>query len=294
LYGDEQDHGVGLYLERESGSTRALLVVLRDGWQPHVIDGLSVDENGPGEVAPVFAAGPGGSIRFTGSADSDGGMSGKVQDVTSGRKGSWELVPVQGANQPAENVGEEVRLSLLLKGELSDTEYRIAEAQREVPEQRAEIDRLNEFVTEGEKLRARADEKLRALSDELGKTRQLLKVKQTEAERLSDQFDLAQRVSGMGRLVTLSRDSLDRETHWFNSVLRSEPQQSSSDLEQAVERGQKILALKREIMAERERIAALQHPAAEAGAPPPTAPASPPEASPTKEDKSLLRRILPW
>jgi hypothetical protein len=70
----------------------------------------------------------------------------------------------------------------------------------------------------------------------------------------------------MGRLVSLSRESLDRENRWIESNLRASSAtetsaasvRASQELEQEIARGERVMQLKEQIRQQRERILALR------------------------------------
>jgi hypothetical protein len=148
----------------------------------------------------------------------------------------------------------EIQLWLRLKAELADVDEQIQAAEAKVPEQRKEIEKLTEFITEGNNLRARADEKYRNVRAELDRRKEVLKAKQAEAKDLEKKIVLSHSVTPMGKLVSLSRASLEREARWIDSLLRTGPVETNEDLDLAVDRGKSVLSLKGQIEQERERI----------------------------------------
>ena len=120
---------------------------------------------------------------------------------------------------------------------------------------------MTDFVTNRESLKQKAEQKFKEARAEFQAERDKLVALQDEARQLEARISLAQRVTQMGKLVILSKESLDREGRWIEAALK-DVQALSPEIEAAAARAEKLLALKKEIIDERSRIAAIQYPEA--------------------------------
>ncbi len=250
----EKKRSVKLYIERGAGSEELLVVVLRTGWEPEIISGVLSDAGSPdSDLLPILVKGDDEELTLTGSKVEKGKYAGWFTGKN--RKGSWELNQVSPELQSGESdERKDARLWLLLQAELLDVETKVEEAENLVPQQRAELERLTSFITEGERLKAKANEKFSQLNSDLERVKKELRERQAEGKKLEQTLEVSQKVSGMGKLVALSRESLEREGRWIDSMLKPYGGQPPEDLEGAVERGEKIQELKREIALEKGKI----------------------------------------
>ena len=250
---------LNFYVERSEGSDEYLVVVLHSGWMPQLVSGVPVGSEG--QILPLVLKGDGGRFTLTGKQIEPSKFQGKISGPE--YKGTWEMIRVPSDSLALdEEALKQLKLWLLLRAELTDIEVKIGDAETVVPAQRREIEKLTAFVTEGERLKTKANEKYLAIQEDLKKAQQAFKVRQDEARKLEETLRISQKLPGIGKLVALSRESLEREGRWIDSMLKSSQNQSPEDLEQALERGEKILALKRVIAAEHAKIEDLTHGAA--------------------------------
>ena len=246
---------VNFYVEKAERSDDLLFVVLRAGWKPQIVSGIAAGSSA--EILPVVLTGEDGKYTFTGTRAGPDSYAGRFWSAQ--RKGGWKLVriPAEGLSPDAQSL-KELKLRLLLRDELAEVEAKILEAETAVPAQRKEIERLTAFVTEGDRLRAKANEKYAAVHAELRQTQQTLKERRDEARKLTETLRISQKLPGSGKLVALARESLEREGRWIDSMLKSSHSRTPEDVEEALARGEKILAIKREIAAEKGKIEALE------------------------------------
>ena len=262
------------YVERATQGQDILLVMFGSGWEPQLISGVLANAGDPNsELLPIGISGGGKNLTLTGASSAphryEGSYSLVREENHSREEGHWELSDIGSVPQElSEADKKEVQLWLLLRDELSETEEKVRSLESKVPAQRAEIDKLTVFITEGERLKTRANEKFTLLSKELSEAKDAFARKQEEAQKLQDTLTIAQKVSGMGRLVSLSRESLERESRWIDSMVRTGTTQSPEDLEAAYERAERIILLKRDINKEKARIDDLLHGKKKDAAPP--------------------------
>lgn len=253
---DELGEELPVFVRSGPDSAELLVVVLESGWQPQrvVLVSRGSDESAAAEFFPVTLSAPQGIIKLTGAAAADGSFAGSVVSQRSGHSGNWTLKPA--ASRRMERIdGRDFELWALLKQELQEIDSRVAEAEGRVRAQRAEIDKLTNFVTEGQRLRKRADEKYEEVRQQLKNAEGGLQRKQEEADLLEKQIENSQRVTRMGKLVSLARDSLEREGRWIQSLLVSSPGGDPERLEAEYLRGLRVLELKQQIAAAEGRLA---------------------------------------
>lgn len=254
--GAEEEEETRFYLQSDDQQKELLVVVLKAGWQPQKIGFASFAGNASGDaLQPLILKGPEGEFRLSGEKLADGKFGGRAEDLSKGAQAQWSLVQLQ-ETAPDETSPEMVdtRLWLLLKAELADVDARIAQTEALLPTQEAEIDELGKYITEGRQLKNNADNKFQLAKEQLAKSRAALSAKRAEAEKLAKQFELSQKVTPMGKLVALSRESLEREGRWIESMRKTNPNMPSPTVDAGLERARMILDLRREIEQEHAKI----------------------------------------
>lgn len=255
----EGDESVPLYGE-VSQQDSIMIAVARENWRAQTISIGSVGATAANFAAPISLAGPQTVVQLDGSpAESSGRFEGRAVNLSSGREGTWHLTRVE-VVALAPEAESEVRLWLMLKNELVDLEARTRQIEVKLPSQRAEIDKLTSLIGEGETLRIRANDKLRSAQEDLHKVQSQVTEKQKEVKQLEDAFQISTKVTGTGRLVSLARDSLDREWRWLDLLMRSDIESGSTELDLAVGKAERVLAVKREIASEQDKLLLLRNP----------------------------------
>ncbi len=244
---------VKLYVE-STPSNELYFVLLRKGWQPQMTTMVSRGGEQSEWLHPVVVTNGEAKLKFTGRADGQGYV-GYVFEQEGDRRGTWKLtrVPQKSSETSAAEI-KDTEAWVHLKAELAGVEAGIRRAEKIVPQQQREIEQLTAFITEGDNLRRRADEKFREKTRDLQNAQEELRKTQEVARELEKRLILAQSVTRMGNLVSLSRQSLERENRWFDSALNSELPPTGEDFEAAVERAKKIVGVKKAIKEEREYI----------------------------------------
>ena len=254
-----QDGGaeVRFYIEAIPEKEDILFLLLKAGAQP-VLSAMAAPGGSAGESEyyfPLTVRCGDIALKLTGALTEGGYYGGTAENLSNLVKGSWWLKPVREASEETRRRESEVELWLAAKIQLEDLESEIVQAERRVPELKAEIEKLSDYVTEGKSLKQKADQKLAAVRGTLREAQDKLHARQEEAQQLEARIELSQRVTGMGKLVSLSRETLDRERRWLNSMFSGSP--GGSDLDEAVARASAVLELKKAIALEEDRIARL-------------------------------------
>ena len=252
---------IGLYVERHSGNDDISITLLDSGWEPQK---ASLVERGVDALdskwsLPLTISNEKGKLRFIGSPFGEGGYAGSVYDLNTGRRGSWTLKPIVNTGGSQESIGDrDLQKWMQLRGNLVEIETQITQAEARSPELRGEIERLTNLIAEGQSLRTNADKKLRDEWNELKRLRSQLSKKQSELRKARAQFDLSQRVTGMGRLVALSREALEREERWLKVNLQDSTSALTPEQQKELERAKKIADLQKKITLQRAIISKLQ------------------------------------
>jgi hypothetical protein len=92
----------------------------------------------------------------------------------------------------------------------------------------------------------------------LEEARAQLAALRTELDATTRKVELSQRVSAKGRLALLGRESLQRESRWVDLTLKLMAPETSPGFEDALDRANRVKAIKDEIAEERRRISELQ------------------------------------
>lgn len=254
---------VPIYVEVAEANNSIFFIVLRVGFLPQTIIPQNQAPSSGSDTAylPITLEGANSKLKFIGESASGAGYSGLVYELIGGSEGTWELHPVSDSGE-AEDASEvaDIRLWLLLRGELADVDQKISKVQARIPETESEVLKLTQFITDDRSLKDNAGRKLALEREALSRLRTQLKNQQEEVAKLERQVDLSHRVTAMGKLVSLSRESLEREGRWISSALRVGTGDLAPELEEAAIRGEKILELKRRIEAENAKIYAILNP----------------------------------
>jgi hypothetical protein len=248
------------YVERLPEGDDLLFFVLRKGWQPQVASAVIRSEGeDSGWLLPITVVGAEAKLKFIGARTGPQSYRGTVIDTERDLEGSWELHAVRTV---AKGESGEPELAMLLRqrAELNELERQIQEAEQVVPRQKDDIEKLSQFISERGQVRASAEVKLSSVSDELTKAKQELRARQEQVRKLQERIDISQRVSPAGKLVFLARESLDRDARWAESLLRTSQAETTTGLDAAVAKAERIDAVKREIELEKNKIFLLRYP----------------------------------
>ncbi|MDC0358291.1 hypothetical protein OAO01_05690 [Oligoflexia bacterium] len=261
VFGEGSDGPTELYLERASDGSDLFFALFRTGWPPQVIaNDLVTEESGGKWLYPITLIGEHASLRFIGNRVEVGRFAGTVRNLNTGAEGTWkaDLISENSAVAAPEDT-DNTLLWLHLKSELDDLNVEIETATQRVAEQKQEIEYLTEVITEGEALKLTGKDKFVQASQALSKANAVLAEKRTEAKALERKVALSERVTKMGKLVLLSREALERDNRWIDSMLKAPADRTSTDLKLAVTKGEEILKLKRDLALEKERVSELEH-----------------------------------
>lgn len=257
VLGEDDGSEVPFYLENLSEQREFFIHVPRKEIKPQTVQWMlrGTDSKDGDSGLPISLSTDVGQLKFVGKRD-EKGYSGNVYNVDRGLKGRWKLrLSNFGDSETPENT-RPLHVWLTLRAELLEADRKITTAEKALPEQASEIEKLRQFIGEGEQLKRNADKKLDEEKAKLQAVEAAYEKAAGEVLRLKQQYELAQRLTPMGKLVALSRESLDREGRWIEAVLRGggAPLPMSEEMEEQVRRGEKVLKLRREIELEKRKI----------------------------------------
>jgi hypothetical protein len=135
--------------------------------------------------------------------------------------------------------------------EVEKIDEQIQASQQKADQQRTSIDNLGKYVADGDVLRKTADVRLNRTDSQVESKRNELSVRQAQLDRSLRDFELSQRISREGKLVFLSRETIQRESRWIELSLKLLAPETSVGFEQALERAERIQSLRRTIARER-------------------------------------------
>lgn len=205
------------YIERAAGSPQLFVVMLHEGWDPQLVE-MFDREGKMSAPLPLTVVGPGTTISFVGTDQPAGVFRGRVERLGATGEGRWELRPLIEESLPLSN--KELGGWLALRGELEQIEVKLAAYHRELQRKSEERDRLQAFVGDTGTLAARAASKLAEEQSSLDQARVRLDEIQRESRERERELRLASRVTPMGRLASLARESLERDARWYESRMR--------------------------------------------------------------------------
>lgn len=166
--------------------------------------------------------------------------------------GTWELESVDlQADQIGPGKASELQHLALLRAELDTVERQLELSRQELSANLEQVNKLTEFVTNPESLRTQSDQRFEAAEIKERQLKEQLTKLSAEVGKMQQQVNLAYKVTQRGRLVSLARESLEREGRWVESMFRSQVGSGSADLTPILERANQIAELRQQINAER-------------------------------------------
>jgi hypothetical protein len=254
IFQDESEPPVPLVMQAFEGQDALLVAVLSPESAVKVLVGTKQQGSSESSLPLTFES-PNGTLRFMGTRVGERTYAGTAINLDLGKNGRWQVQPVAGGDVSiAPRVQEQIKLWLKLKEELGHTEYEFTELQKQIPAQRAEVEKLSAAISEGSKLKTSAEEKYNAVKNDLEKAQRELAEKQERATKLEEKLKLAQQVTAAGRLVSLVHQTAEREARWIESMLRSGGELPSPEVETALAQGAKVVELQEQIEKEKARI----------------------------------------
>ena len=229
-------------IEDESSEPQRISLVFTDGAE--VVQPVTININGE-------------EWKLIGSGDEQN-FSGKLIELEGKREGTWKLKMLPFNKNDFALNEQEVSEWAKLTNQYETLKQEVSSIKTQVTNQTKEIEKLTDFIVDADRLKARSEKKYRNISQKLDEKNIELKQVESEAQVLENRLALAQKVTDMGRLVLLARQTLERENRWINSALGGEVPYQGEDFQRELENAKKILSVKRAIQEEEEYIAHLR------------------------------------
>jgi len=241
------------YVEREEGDNELLFVVIEDGWVPQRVRFLS-DSLTAKNTIPATINGPDSRLSLVGTEVRADQYSGTAYDRKGDSIGRWFMRRMYREPDPLLGDDDLIRW-LRVRGELFFLEQQKITEQNRLTQVNEEIQRLDSLVTDRDDLHLSVEDRLEVKSDELKTVQRELDIQRARLASLQNQIELAQRVTAMGKLVSLSRETFDREARYVESMFRAAPAETApAGMESELEKAQLILELRSQIRDERLKI----------------------------------------
>ena len=253
---DQDRQPLRFYLEHNQQTGSLFVVPLREGWLPQSFSAIAPPGAG-GNLDPITMQGDGATLRLVGRRIGEGNYGGSAYGLESSESGVWQITKVTSDGGSSAQLGE-LRRALGLAAELQAAQRAVTDLEAQLAEQRAQSERLTEYLTEGKTLAADAEQQMRQARDELDQARGELQRQREKAEQLAAQVAVSEKVAGAGRLVALARESIERENRWIDSMLRVGLPEENTELGDALARATAIDQLEQEIATERATVRELQ------------------------------------
>ena len=187
---------------------------------------------------------------------SETGFRGDVIDTNSNTEGTWELRKIFLDDAAPE---EELHLwTRRYRAVLSALET-TASNQNLAQEQSARLAQLQQASLSSEDLKKESDLRSEKKQLQLDETRKALEATRSELERLEAQLSRMRETTPYGKLVKLSRDSLDRDYEFIDKQLVGIKPELSPDFQNQIDRAQRVQSLQNEVQTEREHIERLRN-----------------------------------
>ncbi|GEM_PF-6587797 len=148
----------------------------------------------------------------------------------------------------------EIKLRLAKQLEFEKLQLLISQTEDIEKTEKTEIDKLTGFLSDGGLLRESSTRRLEREKALLAQIEREFNDAHSELRKMNRQVELAYRVTGMGKLVSLSRESLERERRWIGSLLKVNVPEVSEDVIKKSDEAIQVLELKRQIEAENSKI----------------------------------------
>lgn len=222
--GLESDTSQRVYMERQVGDRNLFVMLFRPGFEPQFVPRDSNQESG-GALSPLTVLSGKERLRFIGRAISASSYEGEVLNLLTGAEGRWRLESVANGVLPVSQ--DQLKHQAQLRSEIDQLRTIEQTITGELIQLENEYETLSKFISDEQGLMRKAQSKLLSERELLEAARQELKQVEAEGRDLESKLKLAERLTNMGRLVSMARESMEREARWADAVLRLETQQAT-------------------------------------------------------------------
>jgi hypothetical protein len=249
---------IPLFVE-STRSDEVFVAPIDEDWKPQLVTVVERGDSGSGTwVHPIVVASGAMRLRFTGAPLASGEYAGTVESLGT-TEGTWKLQALTLLPHSSWRMDDaDLDHWLRLQSELDTAIHAVHDSKEKVQAQKAEIEQLTEFITDADRLKGRAEKRFLKVKADWIALKESVEQLRLEAKNLERQVALAQRVTQKGTLVSLARESLERESRWVESMFRSEVNNSGAEFMNGVRYGERVMSLREQIAREREKIANLR------------------------------------
>jgi hypothetical protein len=242
------------YLEKPKDAKPLLVAFLTEEAEVQLVE-EHFGQPGQKRSKPLTLRTKEGSIHLVGAKVSDSHYSGTFS--LNGQQGRWSMralkeAPVYDLNSP----------DFLNRARIADRMNSVFESINEqeraiilATQRKSEIESL---ISDKDALRQRSAAHYQQELENMASLELHYNSLRQQVAELKSQVELARNVTSKGRLVSLARESLDRENRWLETMLKSEPSAEYLRQQEATLRAREILEINRNIAYERQRIIELR------------------------------------
>lgn len=239
-------------VERREGVAETYVTLADDLFPAQKIPHSLSDKSG----LPFIVDGPSARFRLVGRNKAAGVYSGDLLNPITQETGTWtlrqaELEPLSPSKE------RELQAWAERWNEVVVVEHKIEAAQAKLAEQKAKLDKISAFVTEGDALKQKATSRLGATTEAVSAVRTRVKELQAGLDAALRDIELSERVSTRGRLVQLSREAIAREARWIGASIQVGGNVGNPTYEKELQKALRVKLLKSEIASERAKLAEL-------------------------------------
>jgi hypothetical protein len=199
---------------------------------------------------PLIVSGGERRFRITGREEDEGSYEGDYSDPITSDRGHWKLKRFDVGGLEKSERDDLVEWMTTWQA-LRAVEVKIEEVKKGFDTDEGRIEKLHRYAVEGDSLQKAADSRLSSTESSLEEVKKKNAAKRAELDALLRNIDIGKRVSPEGRLVELSRESIQREGRWIERALQLSAPEMSGGFEQDYERALKVKALQDQISDER-------------------------------------------
>jgi hypothetical protein len=234
-------------VEASVGSSDLFIAVGADGVPAQ--RGVVVEPSS-GTRLPLMVSGTERRFRITGREDDGGEYQGDYSDPITSESGTWTLkrFEVSALEKPER---DDLVDWVATWQSLRAVEAKIEETKKSFDIDEGRIEKLHRYAVEDDSLQKAADSRLSTTATALDDVKRQNAAKRTELEGILRNIEISKRVSPEGRLVEMSRESINREAKWIEQALQLTAPEVSGGFEQDYERALRVKALQDQVSDER-------------------------------------------
>jgi len=250
----ERGEALVLYVQRDADAPMVAVALGSPGTSAQKVP---IKDPLGGTRLPLIITGQDLRLRLTGDRRDERRYEGEYFDPIRDRHGKWYLDRIDSDSDIDREDGD-LREWIGMVKELHNIEAAIELVKRKYDAQKNKIDKLSRYVVDEGALKQTASSRLSDTSSALDSLKTDVEKLQVDLDTTMRNADLSQRISPKGRLVILSRESLQRESRWIEITLKLLAPETAPGFEEQLERARRVKAIQDQIEAEYRRIEELE------------------------------------